>query len=210
MASDTIGFLEAVLDGPAHLVGWSDGGVGLLVAMARPDLVRKLVAIGANFDTSGAVPEVAAGFAATPADSDDVATLRGPYEAVSPDGPAHWPVVFAKFMEMFSTQPAIPVDDLARISAPTLVVAGDDDLITLEHTVALFRAVPNSGLAVVPGTSHMLTMEKPGLLNRSSSTSSTTSPRPRSRPSDGRRPTDTHVARWAGARCRQAGRSRGD
>jgi pimeloyl-ACP methyl ester carboxylesterase len=52
MANDTIGFLEAVVGDPAHLVGWSDGGVvGLLVAMARPDLVRKLVVISANFDT---------------------------------------------------------------------------------------------------------------------------------------------------------------
>lgn len=57
MAADTIGFLEAVVEGAAHLVGWSDGGIiGLIVATRRPDLVRKLVPISANFDTSG-VPE---------------------------------------------------------------------------------------------------------------------------------------------------------
>lgn len=50
MAEDTVDFLERVVRGPAHLVGWSDGGiVALLVALARPDLVRKVVAIGANF-----------------------------------------------------------------------------------------------------------------------------------------------------------------
>ena len=27
MSADTIGFLDAVVDGPAYLVGWSDGGV---------------------------------------------------------------------------------------------------------------------------------------------------------------------------------------
>ena len=58
MAADTIGFLDAVVGGPAHVVGWSDGGiVGLLVAIERPDLVRKLVAIGTNYDTAGVVPE---------------------------------------------------------------------------------------------------------------------------------------------------------
>ena len=56
-------FLTALVGGPAHLVGWSDGGiVGLLVAMARPDLVRKLVVIGANYDVSGMVPEAMEGF----------------------------------------------------------------------------------------------------------------------------------------------------
>jgi pimeloyl-ACP methyl ester carboxylesterase len=58
MANDTIGFLEAVVGNPAHLIGWSDGGiVGLPIAMARPDLVRKLVVIGANFDPSGIDPQ---------------------------------------------------------------------------------------------------------------------------------------------------------
>ena len=48
---------------------------------------------------------------------------------------------------------------------PTLVMAGDDDAITLEHTVALYRGLPNSELAIVPGTSHLLVMEKPALCN---------------------------------------------
>ena len=95
------------------------------------------------------------------AGSDDLAVFRTPYEAVSPDGPEHWPVVFAKFQNMVSTQPNITVEQLGRISAPTLVLAGDDDMISLEHTAALFHAIPNSELAVVPGTSHALLLEKP-------------------------------------------------
>lgn len=92
--------------------------------------------------------------------------LRGLYEAVSPDGPGHWPVVFGKFTQMVSTQPPITAERLGRIGAPTLVIAGDDDLITLEHTALIFRAIPNAELAIVPGTSHCLTMEKPELVNR--------------------------------------------
>jgi pimeloyl-ACP methyl ester carboxylesterase len=67
---------------------------------------------------------------------------------------------------MVSTQPNITVEQLGRIGAPTLVLAGDDDIISLEHTSALFRAIPNSELAIVPGTSHALMMEKPELVNR--------------------------------------------
>src|SRR5215218_4415092 len=44
MAQDTIAFLDAVVRGPSDLVGHSDGAVvAMLVAMRRPDLVRRLV-----------------------------------------------------------------------------------------------------------------------------------------------------------------------
>lgn len=167
MAADTIAFLMALGGGPAHLLGWSDGGiVGLLAAMARPDLIRKLVVIGTNYDTTGVVPEAMEGFASLQADGDELAILRTPYEAVSPDGPEHWPVVVAKFKEMVTTQPTISVEQLGGITAHTLVVVGDDDIVALDHTASLFRAIPNSELAVIPGTSHFGFMEKPELVNR--------------------------------------------
>jgi pimeloyl-ACP methyl ester carboxylesterase len=167
MAADTIGFLERVVEGPAHLVGWSDGGIiGFLIAIARPDLVRKLVAIGSNYDTAGVVPEAERMFAGMTPDGPDMARLRGLYEMHSPDGPEHWPVVFAKFIEMAQREPHIPLDELSRIAAPTLVVVGDDDMVSLEHSVSLYRAIPESQLAVVPGASHTVLMEKPDLVNR--------------------------------------------
>jgi pimeloyl-ACP methyl ester carboxylesterase len=140
--------------------------VGLLVAIERPDLVRKLVAIGANYDTAGIAPEAEDMAANMAPDSDDMAMFRGLYEMHSPDGPEHWPVLFGKFTEMLQREPHIPIDDLGRISAPTLVAMGDDDLMTIEHSAALFRAIPNSELAVVPGASHAVVIEKPELLNR--------------------------------------------
>ncbi|MXM67670.1 alpha/beta fold hydrolase [Streptomyces sp. HUCO-GS316] len=166
MADDTIDFIESAVGGPAHLVGWSDGGiVALLVAIARPDLVRKIVAVGSNFrpgPESGVVPEM---FDQLAPEGPELAPFREMYEAVSPDGAGHWPVVVGKLVEMFHAQPTISTEELARISAPTLVLVGDDDMVTLEHTVALYRAIPDSELAVVPGTSHALLMEKPGQVN---------------------------------------------
>jgi pimeloyl-ACP methyl ester carboxylesterase len=167
MAKDTIAFLDAVVKAPAHLVGWSDGGIiGLIVARDRPDLLRNLVVIGTNFDTTGVVPEAEAMQASMTPDAPDMAMFRMMYEASSPDGPEHWPVLLAKALEMMGSQPHIPVEDLARIGAPTLVVVGDDDMVSLEHTGALYRTIPNSELAVIPGTSHAVPMEKPDLLNR--------------------------------------------
>jgi pimeloyl-ACP methyl ester carboxylesterase len=100
------------------------------------------------------------------ADAPEMGMFRAMYEAASPDGPEHWPIVVGKLVEMYRAEPDIPIEDLGRISAPTLVLVGDDDVVTLEHTIELYRAIPNSELAVVPGTSHAHFMEKPALVNR--------------------------------------------
>lgn len=167
MADDTVAFLETVVGGPAHLVGWSDGGiVALLVAIARPDLVRKVVLIGTNFRPS---PECFVEPAMLDAMAQDVADLslfREMYEAVAPDGAGHWPVVAAKMIDMWRTQPTLTTEDLARIEAPALIMVGDDDMMTLEHTIALYRAIPGSQLAIVPGASHLVPLEKPDVVNQ--------------------------------------------
>lgn len=166
MTQDTAAFIDEAVGSPVHLVGWSDGAViGMLLAMARPDLVRKLVLIGGNTDVSAYVPA----FVETtrlPSDSPVYHPFRAVYDAVSPDGPDHWPVVFEKLTRLWQSEPHIPLSDLARIRARTLVMVGDDDLVTFEHTVAIYRAIPDAELAVVPGTSHLAPMEKPELVNR--------------------------------------------
>ncbi|MEU4142786.1 alpha/beta fold hydrolase [Streptomyces parvulus] len=166
MADDTAAFLETVVGGPAHLVGWSDGGVvALLVALARPDLVRRVVVVGATFRPAGeSFAEPGMLDAMTPG-SPDMEFFREMYEPVSPDGAGHWPVVAAKVLDMWRTQPTLTEPELGRVTAPVLVVSGDDDLMTLEHTTALYRALPDARLAVLPGASHLVPLEKPALLN---------------------------------------------
>jgi pimeloyl-ACP methyl ester carboxylesterase len=161
MADDTIAFLEQVVGGPAHLVGHSDGAVvAMLVAMQRPELVRRLVMISGGFDKSGeAAPDMEF-------DSDEVVQFLGPaYGEVSPDGEAHFPVLAGKVGEMARNEPHVDPAELARITARSLVMYADDDVMTLAHAVALFDALPDAELAVVPGTSHFLTQEKPHLVN---------------------------------------------
>ncbi|MFG3161125.1 alpha/beta fold hydrolase [Streptomyces sp. NPDC048232] len=166
MADDTVAFLETVVDAPAHLVSWSDGAVvALLVALARPDLVRRVVLIGANFRPGGECFVEPGMLDAMTPDSPDMSFFREMYEAVSPDGADHWPVVAVKMIDMWRTQPTLTESDLGRITAPALVMTGDDDLMTLEHTTALYRALPDARLAVLPGASHLVPLEKPALVN---------------------------------------------
>jgi pimeloyl-ACP methyl ester carboxylesterase len=164
MSDDTIAFLDAVGVGPAHLVGWSDGAlVALLVALRRPELVRKLVLIGQSINHDGEVPEARVMAANMSADALPP-FLRELYVAVSPDGPEHFDVVAAKLIELYQTEPSVPLAEVKAVTAPTLVVIGDDDICSVEHAAAVARAIPDAQLAVVPNTSHGLPMEKPALL----------------------------------------------
>ncbi len=161
MADDTIAFLDAVIGGPADLVGHSDGAfVATIVAIQRPDLVNRLVVISGGFDKSGeAAPDMAF-------DLDEVTQfLGGSYGEVSPDGIEHFPVVAAKIADLMTKEPHLDRAELAKSLARTLLMFADDDLMTLSHAVDMFDALPNAELAIVPGTSHFLTQEKTHLVN---------------------------------------------
>jgi pimeloyl-ACP methyl ester carboxylesterase len=160
MAQDTIVFLETVVGGSAHLVGCSDGAiVALLVALSRPDLVRKLVFIAGVFHHDGWAPGV------LDPDADPPEFLARLYAELSPDGPGHYPVIAEKLERMHAVEPALTAPDLNQLGARTLVMLGDDDEVTLEHAIALYRSLPDGELAVIPGTSHGLLVEKPALCN---------------------------------------------
>jgi pimeloyl-ACP methyl ester carboxylesterase len=51
------------------------------------------------------------------------------------------------------------------ISTPTLVMAGDNDIVRPDHTRHIAKVIPGAQLSIIPGTSHLLMVEKPGLVN---------------------------------------------
>ena len=63
------------------------------------------------------------------------------------------------------TEPALTPPDLEQITSPTLVMIGDRDEVPIEHAAELYRALPDAELAIVPGASHGLLVEKPDLCN---------------------------------------------
>jgi len=161
MADDTIAFLEQVVGEPADLVAHSDGAfVALLIGIQRPELVKRLVLISGGFDKSGeAAPDMEWDVAAI------TSFLGSTYGEVSPDGEEHFPVVATKVGEMAAKEPHLDVAELGRVTARTLLLFADDDLVTRQHCVDMYEAMPTAELAIVPGTSHFLTQEKPHLVN---------------------------------------------
>jgi len=165
MADDTIGLIENVVEGPTHVLGWSDGAiVGMMVALRRPDLVRKLVFYSGNVEVAAVDPKFLA-VSPGPADMAAFEPFRVAYQATSPDGPDHWPAVFDKVTSLWRAEVPISLLELGTLGARTLLLFADDDLIALDHAVALYRAIPDVELAVMPGTSHMAHLEKPALFS---------------------------------------------
>ena len=143
MARDTIDFIETIVRGPAHLLGCSDGAiVALTTALLRPDLMRRLVLVAGVFHRDGWHPSA----------------VSWP-DGLDPDS------VPGKMARMHGSEPTLSVADLTGVESRTLVMVGDDDEVSLEHAVEMYRGLPDGELAVVPGTSHGLLVEKPGLCN---------------------------------------------
>ena len=168
MVSDTLAYLDALGVGSAHVVGFSDGAIiGLLLARDHPDRVRSLVAISGNLDPGGFVDETSSEGDVTQPEAPDLDEwgIRAAYDRLSPDGSAHGDVVMEKLMAMWLSQPQIAPDSLARVRAPTLVMAGQHDAIRADHTLLIAGSIAGAQVAIVPGASHMLMQERPELVN---------------------------------------------
>ncbi len=164
MRDDTVACIEALGLSGVHLVGWSDGGIlALMVAIERPDLVGRIVAIGANASADAYTAETRATLGP---DSPLVDLMRGDYERVTPDGADHWPIVLRKIQHLWWEAPLDFTDQLHRIEALTMILAGDDDCIEPVHSVEMFQRIPRARLAILPGTSHAVPLEQPDLVNR--------------------------------------------
>ena len=153
---EAIAFIESVIKEPVHLIGWSDGGIiSLMIALARPDLVKSIISIGTNFHWDAGLP------------FDEEPTIeltdedRAKFAERSPD-PAHMQEeVIRKAYAIWRKEPNMTKSDLATITCPVLVLCGDDEPFSNHHTIDLFESLPNAQLAIVPGTSHAVVKERP-------------------------------------------------
>ncbi len=169
MAEQTSELLRQLHITGADVLGWSDGGiVGLLLAIRHPEFVRRLAVTGASvLPVQDAVtPEVLAELEAWKPEEDPDGRAR--YARVFADSASHYPVFSGKLKEMWFRQPTdqeLGAAQLAKIAAPTLVIAGDHDVIRLEHTLTIYHAIPKAQLLIVPGTGHNTVVKRAAWLN---------------------------------------------
>lgn len=150
LADDFAALLTHLRLDSAYVLGWSDGGIGaVLLALRHPDKVRRLVATGANFSPDSA--------ALTPAlwRQQQRGYLENRGRVFSdPTRRNDW-----KVFRLDVLQPNLPLGALRGVRAPAFIIAGDHDVITLEHTLAIYRHLPRAWLWIVPDSGHATLQE---------------------------------------------------
>jgi pimeloyl-ACP methyl ester carboxylesterase len=138
MMEDTAELFRVLKLRKVDVVGFSDGGIlALMLAIRHPELVRRLVISGVNIAPEGLRPE-------------DLEELR----ATQIPKPK---TINEKLAHLWFTSPTeaeLSLSLLATISQPVLLISGDRDAITLEHTLKIFHALADAQLCVLPGTDH--------------------------------------------------------
>lgn len=146
MASDVNALLTTLKIDSAFIWGHSDGGIiGLIMGYSYPAKVKRLVASGANTlpDKTALEPVLV--------------NLMKNYKAI-PD------TLTQKHLKLMVEQPHIAFEQLGKIKAPVMIVSGDRDAVLLEHSITIFRSIPNSNLCVLPASTHFVGDEKPSLM----------------------------------------------
>jgi pimeloyl-ACP methyl ester carboxylesterase len=175
LADDVAVFMDAVGLTKADVFGYSMGAVtGLQLAIRHPEKVNKLVMASGAYDAGGWQPA----FKDFIPKMNVEMFLKMPFAeefkklAANPDG---FPALVAKLIQL-EKEPMAWEADVKALKTPVLIITGDSDVATLEHSVALFRLLgggvmgdmgeplPASRLAVLPATAHTAVITQSDLL----------------------------------------------
>lgn len=176
LADDVAAFINAVGLQKADIFGYSMGAAaGLQVAIRHPDKVGRLVAASVAYDVQGWQPEFRAFLPKMNVDMFLNMPFAKEYRklAANPDG---FPALVKKLIAL-EHEPMAWEAQVKALKTPVLIITGDADVATLEHSVAMFRLLgggvmgdmgkplPASRLAVMPATSHTAVITQPALLH---------------------------------------------
>lgn len=176
MADDVAAAIKQLGMEQADLLGYSMGaGVALQVVIRHPEVIRKLVLASITYTLSGWHPGLLEGLGNMTPEMMHGSPWHEEYLKIAPH-PEDFAKLFAKKTQMDQHTQDIPDESIRGIKSPTLLIIGDSDLVRPEHIVEMFRllgggifgdtpaGLPNSQLAVLPGTSHVSLVSRTELL----------------------------------------------
>jgi pimeloyl-ACP methyl ester carboxylesterase len=175
LADDVAAFMDAVDLEKADVFGYSMGAVaGLQLAIRHPAKVSKLVAASVAYDLTGWQPEFLAFIPQMTVEMVTSMPFAEEYRELAPN-PEGFPALAEKLIALES-EPMAWEEEVKAMKTPVLIIAGDADVATLEHSVAMFRLLGGgamgdmgkplsaSRLAILPATSHTAVITQPDLL----------------------------------------------
>jgi pimeloyl-ACP methyl ester carboxylesterase len=175
LADDVAAFMEAVDLPKADVFGYSMGAAaGLQLAIRHPDKVDQLIAASVAYDARGWQPALVEFIPQMTVEMFTSMPFAEDYKRLAAD-PEGFPALVEKLIAL-EKEPMAWEEDVKALKAPVLIITGDADVTTLEHSVAMFRLlggggmgdmgapVPASRLAVLPATSHTAVIGQVDLL----------------------------------------------
>lgn len=142
MMEDVAAFINELGIEKPILLGSSDGAIiGLLLSSEYPDILSALISCGAN---------------------------------THPEQLRKWFIMLTKLgyfctkdpkMKMMFSEPDISEDDLGRIKVPTLVIAGNRDILSEQYTREIAQNIPGSKCLILRGETHSSYIKHSGRLH---------------------------------------------
>lgn len=176
MADDVAAFMDAVRLTKADVFGYSMGAiVGLQLAIRHPAKVNKLVVASGAYDLAGWQPEFTAMIPQMNVEMIVQMPFAEEYKKLAPN-PNGFPELARKLIAL-EKEPMAWGEQVKTIKLPVLIIAGDADVATVEHSVAMFRLLgggvmgdmgkprPAARLAIMPATAHTAVITQPDLLH---------------------------------------------
>lgn len=159
LASDIVALLDHLGIERAHVLGHSMGAaVTLELAVSHPERVRSIVPISGSVRMEGMHPDLLDPSKHATSDrmptAADFAEFSAAYRQLSPH-PAHFQDFLTRLSASNADLKGWTDEQLAGITAPTLIVQGDNDFVTIEHAALMQQLIPGAKLAVLPDTTHM-------------------------------------------------------
>ena len=166
LAGDLLALLDALGIARAHFCGFSDGAITLLYfARRHPERIRSLILAGAQYTNDQRTLTLLAKM--TP----ERIVVRLPEWAArlaelhdTHHGPGYWQQLMRQMQPLWPIQPDLTLAQLAAITAPTLLIAGErDGFGHIDQQVAMHRAIPHAELCILPVAGHYVLNDQPEL-----------------------------------------------
>ncbi|MCS7286025.1 MAG: alpha/beta hydrolase [Anaerolineae bacterium] len=180
MAADTAGLLDGLGISKAYVMGHSLGGfIAQELALARPELVEKLVLASTTYGGPNVIPITPEALEVlTKRDGDPVELVhRGIKVACAPGFAERHPEIVKELLEYRLTNPVPPAqyqaqvmagathnaeDRISQITCPVLILFGEHDKVVPPGNAELLaRKLPNARVKIIPNTGHIFPIEDP-------------------------------------------------
>lgn len=143
MAADTLAVLDDAGVSRAHILGFSDGGnVALLLALQSPATPRSLILVGANLFPEGLERKTLSQMRREHAMARMFSTVSQKQKKAE------------RLLGLMTQQPQIDPESLKTLDIPSLIVAGENDLIRRDHTQLIASSLPQAHMRIVPSCGH--------------------------------------------------------